>query len=502
MKLSPQITRKLYLLLLITGVVSIGFCSCTKKEKPKQPNVLLIVADDQGYADFSPFENHSTEISTPNMQRLADAGMVFTQAYVTAPVCSPSRAGLNTGKNQFRWDQKAGWAPGLPNNTKTIAEYFKNAGYTTARIGKADFGRNYHQFDVREHPLNHGYDYFLGFSAHAHDYWITSQETADRTPDPKGTSAHLGPLMENKAYKSYPDKEYLTNIFTNEAIKYIETEKEKPFFLTLSFNSVHHVIHEVPQKYLQKYNVEPIHNYEPDSMESFNGRKPGTYSDYYEKYTRLGAINEEDMRKFYLANLNCLDDNIGRVLDAIKEQGLDKNTVIVYISDNGGSPLTGANNSPLTAGKYSLWEGGIRVPMAISWPGKIKGGSVQENYVSALDVLPTLAEAAGFKIADPDFDGISLLTPEHNRLLVWRWGSAWAVRMGDFKLTNANREYGKGPRPSAQFIEPILNDNSLKLFNLSNDKGERNNLAEEMPGKVKELKMAFENWVLENSGKY
>jgi arylsulfatase A-like enzyme len=485
--------------ILLANIVS---CSQIKNTETEKPNILLIVVDDQGYADFEPFENHSPEISTPNMSRLADAGMVFTQAYTTAPVCSPSRAGLNTGKNQFRWDTKASWGPGLPESTKTIAEYLKEAGYTTARVGKADFGINYHKFDVREHPLKHGYDYFLGFSAHAHDYWLTSQETAERTPDPYGTSAHLGPLMENNGYKSYSDDEYITDIFTDEAIKYLKAEKEKPFFLTLSYNSVHHIIHEVPQKYLDKYNVAPIHNYEPDSLESFDGRKPGTYSDYYEKYTRLGAINEEDMRKFYLANLNCLDDNIGRVLDVLKEEGLDENTVIVYVSDNGGSPLTAANNTPLTAGKYSLWEGGIRVPMAISWPGKIEPGSVQNQYVSALDVLPTIADAAGFEIEDPIIDGISLLEPDQNRLLVWRWMDAWAVRQGDFKLTNMNREFGKGPRPSAQFIEPIQDDNSLKLFNVNTDPGERKNLAEQMPEKVEVLKQAYENWLAENSGKY
>lgn len=487
---------------LVLLVLSFFSCTSNQIEKASNPNILLIVVDDQGYADFSPFENHSPEISTPNMQRIADAGMIFTQAYTTAPVCSPSRAGLNTGKNQFRWDQKASWGPGLPDSTKTIAEYLKEAGYTTARIGKADFGTNYHKFNVREHPLQHGYEYFLGFSAHAHDYWLHSEKIAERTPDPNGTSAHLGPLMENNTYKSYKDNEYITDIFTDEAIKYLRSEKEKPFFLTLSYNAVHHVIHEVPQKYLDKYKVNAIHNYEPDSMETFNGRKPGTYSAYYEKYTRLGTINSKNMRKFYLANLNCLDDNIGRVLDAMKEEGLDKNTVVIFVSDNGGSPLTAANNAPLTAGKYSLWEGGIRVPMALCWPGKIKPGTVQNQYVSALDVLPTIAETSGFEITDPIIDGISLLQPNKDRLLVWRWMDAWAVREGDFKLTNMHNSFGKGPHPSDLYIQPIQNDTSLKLFNLNNDPGERKNLANEMPEKVEELKKAYENWLKKNSGQY
>jgi len=420
------------LLHLITStVLALTLLSCTpgKTTEPEKPNILLIIVDDQGYADFSPFDNHRSEISTPNMHRLAEAGTVFPQAYTTAPVCSPSRAGLNTGKFQFRWDETASWGPGLPESTKTIAEYLKEAGYTTARIGKADFGTNYHRFDVREHPLNHGYDYFLGFSAHAHDYWLHSDEMAERTPDPNGTSAHLGPLMENKNYKSY-EEGYLTEIFTDAAVSYLKTDREKPFFLTLSYNAVHHVIHEVPQPYLEKYNVNPIHNYEPDSMETFGNRNPGSYSAYYEKYTRLGVIQDEEMRKFYLANLNCLDDNLGRVLDVLKEEGLEKNTVILFLSDNGGSPLTGAVNEPLSAGKYSLWEGGIRVPMVLVWPEKAEAGIVKEAYVSATDILPTFAEAAQIQLTDEAMDGISLLHPDEERLLVWRWGITWAVRNG------------------------------------------------------------------------
>lgn len=480
--------------------VNIFGCTQTKTNKSEKPNILLLVADDQGYADYAPFKNHSPEISTPNMTRLANAGMIFTQAYVTAPVCSPSRAGLNTGKFQFRWDEKASWTPGLPDSVKTIAEYLKQAGYTTVRIGKNDYGTNYHKFDVREFPLNHGFDHFLGFNAHAHDYWLSSEEIANRTPDPKGTSAHLGPLMKDRGYKSF-DKGYLTNIFTDEAIRFLKEKKEKPFFLTLAYNSVHHVIHEVPKKYLDKYKVKPIHNYEPDSMETFGKQKPGTYSAYYEKYTRLGAIQDEDMRKYYLANLNCLDDNIGRILDVLTEQGLDENTLVVFISDNGGSPLTAANNAPLTAGKYSLWEGGIRVPMAIRWPGKVKPGSTQTQYVSAADILPTIVSAAGGSVNDPTLDGINLLKPNKSRLLVWRWMNTWAVRKGDWKLTNANDEHGKG-RPSNRYIAPIQDDNSLKLFNVEEDPGERNNLAEKMPEKVKQLKLAYNKWLEENTGKY
>lgn len=487
--------RKNRLLILALWVIILTGCSLNQ-----QPNILLIVVDDQGYADFSPFKNHDAAIETPNMTRLASSGMVFTQAYTTAPVCSPSRAGLNTGKNQIRWDEKAGWGPGLPDNVKTIAEYLKNAGYATARIGKSDYGINYFRHDVREYPLNHGYDEFLGFSAHAHDYWLNSLAIRDRTPDPDGTSAHLGPLMNDNGVKSF-DEGYLTEIFTDEAISFLKREREKPFFLTLAYNSVHHVIHEVPQKYLDKYKVKPIHNYDPDSMETFENLPAGSYAAYYEKYTRLGAIQDEDMRKFYLANLNCLDDNLGRVLNALEEEKLMDNTLIIYISDNGGSPLTGAKNHPLSAGKYSLWEGGIRVPLALVWPGKVKPGTSFNEYVSAMDILPTLAEAARIKLTDKNIDGISLLKPDPDRLLVWKWGQTWAVRKGKWKLTNTNEQWGKG-RPSAFYIKPISDDLSLKLFNLDTDTGERANLAGTMPDKVNELKHDYEDWISRNSGKY
>lgn len=483
------------LLLFFTGCTTVHSQSGTKK-----PNILLIVIDDLGYADFEPFQNHDSRIATPNMNRIAKEGVIFTQAYTTAPTCSPSRAGIITGKNQFRWDKQAGWGPGLPDNVKTLPEYLKEAGYTTARIGKNDLGRNFHKNNVREYPLKHGFDEFLGFSAHAHDYWLLSDSIRNRTPDPYGTSAVLGPLMYNMGEKSY-DKGYLTEIFTDEAINYLAQKREQPFFLTLSYNAVHHLIHEVPEKYLKKYGVKAIPNYDPDNKEAFGDHPAGSYSAYYDKYSRMGDIGDEDMRNYYLANVNCLDDNIGRLLDALKKDGLDKQTLIIFISDNGGSPLTGASNAPLTAGKYSLWEGGIRVPMAMVWPGKIKGGKTETTNVSATDILPTATAAAGIKLQDATLDGISLLAPKADRLLVWKWQKTWAVRLGDWKLTNTDEDHWKS-RPSAQYIKPISNDLSLKLFNVTTDPGERNNLAEKFPAKVKELQEAYNNWCKMNIGKY
>ncbi|CAH8293758.1 arylsulfatase A-like enzyme [Mariniflexile fucanivorans] len=485
-------------------ILFFGLFSCKNNvptvKKEQSPNILLIVVDDQGYADFEPFKNHDVTAETPNMGTLAKTGTIFTQAYTTAPVCSPSRVAMLTGKNQIRWDKQASWGPGLPDSVKTIAEYLKAAGYATARIGKNDLGKNFHKYDVREYPLKHGYDEFLGFSAHAHDYWLLSQEIKDKTPDPEGTSAVLGPLMHNNGVKSY-NEGYLTDILTDEAIQYIQKPKGKPFFLTLAYNSVHHLIHEVPQKYLDKYDVKPINNYHPDSLETFGKHPAGSYSAYYDKYSRLGAIQDEDLRKYYLANLNCLDDNIGKVLASIKKEGIEKETLIIFMSDNGGTPLNGANNSPLTAGKYSIWEGGIRVPMAISWPGKIAAGQVQNSYVSAMDILPTIASFVGIELTDKTIDGINLFQPEKERVLVWKWQKTWAVRKGDWKLTNTNEEHWKS-RPSNLYIKPIRDDFSLKLFNLEDDPGERIDLSTQNPEKVKELEAAYQNWCTSNIGNY
>jgi len=487
---------------IFTLLLFVFACTPSKdtSDDESQPNVILIVVDDLGYADFEAFPNHDPRVEAPNMAKLANSGVRFTQAYTSSPVCSPSRVAILTGKNQFRWDKNASWGPGLPDSTKTMAEYLQQAGYATARIGKNDLGTNFHRNDVREYPLNHGYDEFLGFSAHAHDYWLLSKEIKDRTPDPEGTSAVLGPLMHNMSEKSY-EEGYLTNILTDEAIDYIKRKKDDKFFLTLAYSAVHHLIHEVPQEYLDKFDVDPIANYDPADSLSFGKHDVGSYLAYYDKYSRLGDIQDEDLRKYYLANLNCLDDNIGRFMDALQAEGLDEETLIIFVSDNGGSPLTGANNSPLTGGKNSLWEGGIRVPMSMSWKGKIDAGSVENEYVSANDILPTVAKITGIQLNDDTIDGQDLMKPQPERLLVWKWQKNWAVRKGDWKLTNAVENHWKS-RPSNLYIKPIRNDGTLKLFDVKNDPGERTDLSEQYPEIVQQLESDYTNWMTENVGNF
>jgi len=461
------------------------------KAAPNRPNIVIVVTDDQGYADLGAYAHHAPDIHTPNMDRIAAGGVLMTHAYVTAPVCSPSRAGWNTGRYQQRWGHWS-WGAPLPTNVRTLAEHLKAAGYVTGKVGKSDFGHGYHKHDVREYPLNHGFDEFLGFSSHAHDFFLMSEDVEKRTPDPHGGSAALGPLMHNRTRKEYTDA-YTTEIFTDWAIDFLARHKDQPFFLTVAYNSVHHLIHEVPEKYLRKHGVKTIPNYDPDTM--------GRYSKYYNTYNKLGPIADADMRKYYLANLNCLDDQLGRLLDAMDRYGLADNTLLIYFGDNGGSPLTGACNRPLRGSKYILFEGGIRVPFMARWPGKLPKGATYAHRVSTLDVLPTCLAAAG-RPAQPDakLDGASFLeavrdgkpAPSSARPMFWHFGGNWAVRDGDWKLVRTSDRISR--KATSQILSGPAGAGRPRLYDLEADPAEQNDLAGKHPDVVRRLEALYQQW--------
>ena len=268
------------------AVVHLTITSATQAQQQldgtaRSQNVIVIVVDDQGWADMSAYDHSPSDVRTPQIDRLARSGVLFTQAYSAAPICSAARAGWMTGRNPARWEAKASFNCGLPGpQTPTIAELLKQRGYTTARIGKSDYSNaGIHKQRGREYPLNHGYDEFLGFCAHGFDFFLLSQDIYDRTPDPRSHSASVGPLMHNRGTKEYKDG-YLTEIFTDAAIDYVERHQEKPFFLTLSYNAVHHLVHQSPKRYLDKYGVKEIPNYDPD--------KDGKYGTWFKKHITLG----------------------------------------------------------------------------------------------------------------------------------------------------------------------------------------------------------------------
>lgn len=194
----------------------------------------------------------------------------------------------------MRWDPKSSFRCGLPENVTHVAEIMNASGYVTARIGKNDYGKGLHRRDVREDPLNHGFDAFLGFTAHGHDFFLLSKDIETRTPDPKGHSAVVGPLMRNKGVKEFKEG-YLTEIFTDAAIDFMKRNRKKPFFLTLSYNSVHHLILQSPKRYLDKYGVKEIPNYDPTM---------GSYEKWFKQYITPGQITSDEMRRYYLANRN------------------------------------------------------------------------------------------------------------------------------------------------------------------------------------------------------
>jgi arylsulfatase A-like enzyme len=476
-------------------LVMILFCgsACRSDSRDARPNILIIVTDDQGYADLSAYSHHAGDVQTPNMDRLAQNGVLFTQAYVTAPVCSPSRAGWNTGRYQQRWDPKTSWNPGLPDSVKTLAEYLQTAGYVTGKVGKSDFGTHYHRQDVREYPLQHGFTEFLGFSSHAHDYFLLSEAIEKRTPDPYGNSAALGTLFENQTRTSYVSG-YTTEIFTDWAIGFLKQHQKAPFFLTVSYNAVHHLIHEVPKPYLEKYGVAAIPEYQPETM--------GDYRDYYNTYNQLGPISDADMRKYYLASLNCLDDNIGRLLDALEELHLAQNTLVIFFSDNGGSPLTGANNRPLRGSKYILFEGGVRVPFMMQWPGQLRAGSTYPYVVSTLDILPSCLAAAGLPIPKP-IDGASVLASvtqdkpaaRESEPMFWTFQEQYAVRDGDWKLVKSRDQIDR--QPTSQIMSGPLTHSEPALYNLRNDPAEQINMIDQHRDVAARLQALYGAWQTE-----
>jgi len=484
-----------YFFLVVLGFLFVQ-CNNSKNSESssaKQPNIILIVTDDQGYADLSAYKHVSANCQTPNMDRIAQSGILFDNCYVSGPVCSPSRAAIYTGKYQERWDANMGWGPGLPLNVPTLAEILQKNGYSTGRVGKSDYGTNYHNPNAREFPSHHGYQNFIGFSAHAHDYFLLDKDIEMATPDPYGASESLGRLYRDTTKVGFKDT-YTTNLFTDEAIDFVKEHKDAPFFLDLAYNAVHELIHEVPDEYLEKWDAPKIPNYDPSY---------GKYAKYYWEYTQVGKITDEGKRKLYLANLNCLDDNIGRLLDSLEDQGLLENTLILLVSDNGGEPLTGANNLPLSGSKYTMHEGGIRVPFIVSWPKTLPQGKLYQHRVSAMDIVPTCLEAAGIT---PDesikFDGNSLISPiekdvpsiTSEKPMCFKFGNQWAIIDKGWKLVYAE-DYNPKHRPITSQIMLGANSGKVALYNLNEDIGERNNLIEKKSEKANELQQKFDAWL-------
>ncbi len=410
-----------------------------------RPNILLIVGDDMGYADVG--FHGCKDIPTPHLDALATSGVRFTSGYVSGPYCSPTRAGLMTGRYQTRFGHEfnpGAAGTGLPTSEITIANRLKAAGYATGLVGKWHLGAQ-----PEFHPQRRGFDEFYGFLAGSHDYF-----------KPAGVLRGTNPI---------PNLDYTTDAFGREAVAFIDRHRSEPWFLYLAFNAVHTPMQATDDRLAQFASV------------------------------------SDPKRRTYNGMMLAMDEAIGKVRQKVADAGLERNTLVFFIADNGGPvmPNTTMNasvNKPLRGGKRTTLEGGVRVPFLVSWPGRLKPGVFSQPAIQ-LDLTATALAAAGVRIA-PDWklDGVNLLpflegdlaAPPHEALF-WRFGQQMAIRAGDYKLvrydSNADTLTGARNQPATAF----------KLYNLAADLGETNDLAAAMPGKVRELRSMWDAWNASNA---
>jgi len=462
-----------------TGLVAAVLCAwnMTAWAAPgtDKPNIILIAADDMGYADLSGAPYASEDIQTPGIDRLVESGTLFTQGYVTSPVCSASRAGFLTGRYQQRWDVLFYGGAHVPHKEFTIAELLKKQGYVTGMVGK----QHTHQVvPGKHHPMDGGFDSFYGFNHGTQHYFIHSAEGEKLF---KGGNLTAGPMMVNRGLKD--EDGYATTLFEREAVNFVEKNKDDPFFLYLSFSAVHLFI-QIPEKDREERGIKPFPMWDP-KKEPGHG---GYIKWYYRTLRKFGDSPkpyDPDGRARYQVCLEYMDRAVGALMDKLQEHGLDENTMVIFISDNGGSPRSYSNNKPLRGWKYNLYEGGTRVPFIVRWPKVLPAGKLETGgVVSSLDILPTAVAAAGGSLpTDREYDGINLLpmlrgdTAYPVRTLYWKKGreTAWSVRHGDWKLVKPNK-------------------GAAELYDLARDVGESQNLAGKQPELLKGLTGEYQAW--------
>jgi arylsulfatase A-like enzyme len=402
----------------------------------RKPNILVILSDDVGWAEYG-FQG-AKDIPTPNIDSIARNGIRFPQGYVSGPYCSPTRAGLMTGRYQTRFGHEFNSVArrmGLPLTETTFADRFHKLGHATAAIGKWHLGGADEYRATRR-----GYDEFYGTVANT-SYYHPPQFVDSR--------------VSSDAHRVADDAFYTTDAYADRAVDWIEKHKDAPWYLYLPFNAQHAPL-EAPKKYLDRFpNI------------------------------------QDEKRKLFAAMMSAMDDAVGRVLGKIRDLGQEEETLIVFLSDNGGpTRSTTSNNLPLRGFKATTWEGGVRIPFCMQWKGKLPAGKTYDHPIIQLDILPTALAAAGSSI-DPSwkFDGVNLLpylTGEQSgsphQTLYWRFGRQWAVRDGDWKLVVANGGSG-----------------SPELYNLAADIGEATDLARKQPDKVRELQALYDRWNAEQA---
>jgi arylsulfatase A-like enzyme len=452
----------------------------------KKPNIIVLVADDLGKTDLPVYGNQV--VDAPNITALSKEGALFNEAYVTAPICSPSRAGLLTGRYQQRFgyelqpvnrylsnrflkwavnhardlrelefvdydevpDQESIAQQGLPVQEITIADLLKKNGYQTAIIGK------WHQgFSEQFLPLQRGFDYHYGFYEAFSYFGDTTKTVNVRHPGIMDShiweTGNTGTAFKRRNNAIIKVEEFYTDALAKESVQFIEKNKDNPFFLYVPFNAPH-----TPFQALQK----DVDHYKAKGVKDLN-------------------------KAVYYSLITGLDNAVGAINDKLRALNLEDNTLIIFLSDNGGATYTHAtNNAPLRGGKMSLYEGGINIPFILKWKGKIKPGTVVDAPVTSLDIFATAAAVSASSLPnDRPYDGINLvyyLTSKSEKVphpvLYWRSGNNKAIRKGDWKL--------------------VINDTDhiTALFDLKNDKPEKKDLANANGAKVAELKKDLAAW--------
>ncbi len=416
------------------------------------PNLIIVLVDDMGFADVG--FNGCKDIPTPNIDKIAKQGVKFTNGYVSYAVCGPSRAGLITGRYQdrFGFSRNPLFAPndpnqGLPLSEETLASALQKANYKSVALGKWHLGAH-----ASQHPLKRGFNDFYGFLSGGHNYFPENLTLQDQYEAKSQYDGYRTKILRN--YDRVEETEYLTDALSREAVNYIEKYKNQPFFMYLAYNAPHTPL-QATEKYLNRF----------DTIQNKN-------------------------RRTYAAMVSAVDDGVGLVLDKLNELNLTNNTIVCFLSDNGGPEQHNAsNNGVLRDGKSSFYEGGLRVPFAMQWPSVIPQGSVYDKPIISLDIFATIVAQTKKPIKTRnDIDGVNLIPyltgqnkeAPHNYLF-WRGFDAkkLAIRnaIGDkFINHNGNEEF----------------------FDLTTDLSEKNNIINEQFSKAKILHNAVLEWDKQN----
>lgn len=424
-------------------------CSCNQFQTPgKKTNVIFIFADDLGYSDVG--YHGISEVPTPHIDSIANDGAWFSAGYVTAPVCGPSRAGLLTGRYQQRFgaelnpNEKRATRDtkiGIQDTERTFGHRMQDLGYKTAFIGKHHAGKM-----PENNPLNLGFDYFFGFDNGASAYYI------EDNPKDMLKRGH-----DAVAYES----DYISDAFGRESVQFMEDNKTEPFFLYVAFNAVHGPMTSPP--------------------------------DLLEKYSYI----TDPGRRALMAMLDNLDTNVGRILAKVRSLGMEDDTLVFFVSDNGGDEEYSnfSYNLPLRDRKGGMYDGGIRIPFCMKWKNTIPAGQQFDFPVITLDAMPTMIAAANGQIDQAwNLDGRNLLpfvlpNPQQptDRYLYWRFNVGWAIRDNTWKLVRpwgGSLGYGTAFRPT-------------ELYNLATDIGETQNVIDDYPEEASRLQQAWDLWSAE-----